>query len=119
MIPVTDLHSSAVVELAGRAERFLTAHRWCKAIAERYLAWALAPQVGVFFFRIVPTREGVDHELSVIVGDVPPAYIVCDNAETWQEALDAYGVEMMSWVEAVREGRNVTDLIPVNVEPTA
>lgn len=118
MIPVSDLRSPAVVELARRAERFLAGHRWCTAIAERYLAWALAPQAGVFFFRIIPASESVDRELWVIVGDLPPAYIVCDNAHDWQQALDAYEVEMMSWVGAVREGRSVADIIPVNVEPT-
>lgn len=54
----------------------------------------------------------------VIVGDLPPAYIVCDNAHTWQEALDAYAVEMMEWVKAVKEGRSIEDVIPVNVPPT-
>ena len=118
MIPIPDLRTEAVVDLAERAERFLSRNHWCEAIAEGYLAWALAPLASAFFFRIVPAREDVDRELWVIVGDLPPAYIVCDNAETWQEALDAYGVEMMRWVDAVREGRSVADLIPVNVEAT-
>lgn len=118
MIPVDELQSKAVIELARRAEKFLAGHAWCKAISERYLAWALAPQIGVFFFCILPAREGIDTELWVIVGDLPPAYIVCDNAHNWQEALDAYGVEMMRWVEAVHQGRSIEDLIPVNAEPT-
>lgn len=43
MIPVAKLRSAAVVELARRAETFLAGHPWCKAISQRYLAWALAP----------------------------------------------------------------------------
>jgi hypothetical protein len=119
MIPVTHLRGSAVIELARRAHRFLSTFPWCAVITESYLAWALAPQTGVFFFRLVPARPDMDKELWVIVGDLPPAYIVCDNAQTWQEALDAYGVEMMRCVEAVRAGRSVQDLIPVNAPPTA
>jgi hypothetical protein len=119
MIPIADLRTPAVIELAERSERFLVDHGWCREIEERYLAWAIAPQTGVFFFRIIPAFEDVDRELWVIVGDLPPAYIVCDNAETWQEALDAYAFEMMKWVEAVRKGQSVADIIPVNVEPTA
>ncbi|MDQ2799460.1 MAG: hypothetical protein M3Y13_07450 [Armatimonadota bacterium] len=119
MIPTSDLQGQAVIELARRAEQFLAGHRWCKSISERYLAWALAPQTGVFFFRLIPAYKGVDKELWVIIGDLPPAYIVCDKAQSWQEALDAYGVEMMKWVEAVRNGRSITKLIPVNAEPTS
>ncbi len=48
------------------------------------------------------------------MGDVSPAYIVYDKAATWQEALDVYGVEMMKCVGAVREGRSVSEFIPVD-----
>jgi hypothetical protein len=118
MIPVADLTGPGVIELAKRAERFLLGHQWCKAITERWLAWALADTAAVFFFRLDPVRDGVDTELWVIVGDLPPGYIVCDNAHNWQQALDAYAVEMMEWVKAVREGRGIEHVIPVNVPAT-
>jgi hypothetical protein len=117
MIPVAKLFGPEVIELAKEAESFLAGQRWCKTITGRYLAWALAPKVGVFYFQLEPVRNGDDKELWVIVGDLPPAYIVCDNAQTWQQALDAYAVEMMEWVKAVREGRSVDNVIPVNVPP--
>jgi hypothetical protein len=119
MISVIDIQNPDVIAMAQRAEQFLTEHRWCKHIIGRWLAWALVDKAGVFYFRLEPVREGIDNELWLIVGDLPPAYIVCDNASTWQEALDAYAVEMMKWVEAVREGRGIEDVIPVNVSPTA
>jgi hypothetical protein len=113
-----ELQSPAVVELAERARAFLAQHPWCTKISEGYLAWALTPPVAVFFFRLVPARNDIDSEHWVIVGDLPSAYIVCDNAQTWQEALDAYGVEMMKWVEAVRTGSSLAEIIPVNAPPT-
>jgi hypothetical protein len=119
MYPLSKIRNDEVRNMALRAQRFLASHRWCAEITEGYLAWALADKCGVFFFRLIPSRPEVDRELWVIVGDIPPAYIVCDNARTWQEALDAYGVEMMKWVDAVREGQSVEGLIPVNAPATA
>jgi hypothetical protein len=118
MHALDELQSPAVVELAERARAFLAQHPWCTKISEGYLAWALTPPVAVFFFRLVPARNDIDTELWVIVGDLPSAYIVCDNAQTWQEALDAYGVEMMKWVDAVRTGGSLAAIIPVNAPPT-
>jgi hypothetical protein len=118
MRPIEQLESPAVLKLADEAQRFLTQQRWCKNITAGHLAWALTPPVAVFYFRVIPVRPEIDSELWVIVGDLPPAYIVCDNATNWQEALDAYGVEMQKWVDAVRAGNSVDNLIPVNVPRT-
>ena len=57
--------------------------------------------------------------LWVITGDLPPAYLVTDDAPDWQGALAAYAGEMRKWVAAVRDGSSTADLIPVNVTPTA
>lgn len=118
MISVADLKGRKVIRLAREARKFLAGFSWCKTIDEQYLAWAIAPIVSVFFFRITPSRLEVDTELWVVVGDLPPAYLICDNAHTWQQALDAYGVEMMEWVKAVHAGKSVEKIIPVNVPPT-
>ena len=75
--------------------------------------------VGVFKIAFKPTRRGVDSVLWVITGDLPPAYLVTDDAPDWQRALAAYAGEMRKWVAAVRDGSSTADLIPVNVTPTA
>jgi len=55
----------------------------------------------------------------VIVGDLPSAYLVTDDAPTSEEALQA-DIELMDeWVEAVKQGKSVDDLIPVNAPATA
>jgi hypothetical protein len=54
----------------------------------------------------------------VIAGDIPPAYLVCDDAPTWFEALDGYVREMERWVSAVRSGDSLAEVIPVNAEPS-
>ena len=53
-----------------------------------------------------------------MVGDLPPAYLVTDSAPDGESALRNYIEEMTTWVNAVSEGRDTDDLIPVNVAPT-
>ena len=74
--------------------------------------------VAVFLFEIVPTAKDVDTFLWVVVGDVPPAYLVTDDSRTPREAMRAYVDEMREWVDAVRNGGAIDDVIPVKVPPT-
>ena len=53
-----------------------------------------------------------------MVGDLPAAYLVCDDAPTWREALRSYADEMGKWVAAVRARTSLMDVIQVGVEPT-
>jgi hypothetical protein len=87
------------------------------AHAYGYLSWAVAGVIGVFLFDIIPSKPEVDKTLWVVTGDLPPAYLVTDEAETWQETLEGYVYEMNRWVEAVPAGKSLHDIIPVNVEP--
>jgi len=54
----------------------------------------------------------------VVVGDVPSAYLVADDAPNPAKALRVYLDEMQRWVDAAQAGKPVVDLIPVNVPPT-
>ena len=118
MIPAHRIRNPEVRELAQEASEFLASHSWCAKIRSQHLAWAIAGVIGVFHFRIVAARPGIDEELWVIVGDLPSAYLVTAKREGWQEALRAYVREMTRWVRAVRARRSVKDLIPVNTPPT-
>lgn len=118
MIPVHRIRNAQLQELAREAHDFLSSHRWCAGIESQHLAWGIAGVVAVFFFRISPAAAGVDRELWVVVGDIPPAYIVTPKHEGWQSALRGYVNEMRRWVRAARACRSVEKLIPVNVHPT-
>ena len=115
--PIIAIQNDEVKELAKEAEMFLLSHHWCKSIEYGYLSWAVAGVIGVFLFDIIPSTPEVDKTLWVVTGDLPPAYLVTDEAHTWQEALEGYVYEMNRWVEAVRTGKSLDDIIPVNVEP--
>lgn len=118
MIPAHRIRIAELQELAREAHQFLSSHTWCAAIESQHLAWGIAGVIAVFFFRISPGAAGVDKELWVVVGDIPPAYIVTPKRDGWQGALRGYVYEMRRWVRAARARRSVEKLIPVNVRPT-
>jgi hypothetical protein len=105
-------------DLAQRALDFVRSFEWCDGVREIRSGIAIAGVVGVFFVSIVPRSAAVDGELWIIVGDVPPAYIVTDDAPTPADALIIYAELMRQWIDAVRQGRGIADLIPVDAEPT-
>jgi hypothetical protein len=93
---------------------YLRSFDWCREIKECYVGdIAVGDVVVVLLCRIVPAKEAVDEWLWVVVGDLPPAYIVTDDAPDAASALDAYIGEMERWVDAVRKGQSVAELIPV------
>ncbi len=104
-------------DLAREARDYITSFKWCLSVRAGYAAIAIPGVVGVFLFQIEPAGPDVDACTWVIVGDLPPAYITPEVARNPVEALEAYIAEMDAWVEAVRGGRSVADLIPVNIPP--
>src|ERR687889_60573 len=79
MTRVSDLVDSEQAGLARTATEFLTGFRWCASVRESYLAFDIGYPLGVFLFRIEPRLIGVDDTLWVVVGDIPPAFLVCDE----------------------------------------
>lgn len=118
MTPVSLLKDAEEVALAHKATNYMAAFRWCAGIKESFLAFDIGYVLGVFLFRIEPRLVGVDDTYWVVVGDGPPAYLVCDDAPDWRGALRCYVYEMRFWVEAVRSGSSLEGIIPVNVSPT-
>ena len=114
---IKTIENGEVRGLAHRAEDFLLSHTWCREITGGYLAFSIADVIGVFLFDLVPSEPEVDDTLWVVTGDLPPAYLVTDDAASWQEALEAYVYEMRRWVNAVRNNESLDDIIPVNTEP--
>jgi len=110
LAPIDDLHGDSIEDteflrkMAEQARQFLCTQRWCGEILQGWFGFGVGALLGVFLFRIRPTEPGVDDLLWVVVGDVPPAYLVTDDAGTPREALRAYVDEMSRWVDAVRSG---------------
>jgi len=115
---VSEIVDPEVQAYAKEANEFLSSKQWCRSVSSLDLGCSIAGIFGVFLARIKPTHPEVDEQLWVVVGDLPPAYLACDDAANWQEALAAYVSEMRQWVEAAMLGQPVEDLIPVDAPPT-
>jgi hypothetical protein len=105
-------------EMSEEAQMYLSSFAWCNAIDEFYFGEGVGGVFAVFFARIKPKRPDVDEWLWVIVGDVPPAYLVTDVCRTPKEAAEAYIEQMRKWVAAARLSQTSKDIIPVNVPAT-
>jgi hypothetical protein len=112
-----DEDTALLKEMFSVASAYLSSFKWCSRIEESYIGIGVGKVVAVFLFRLLPAQEGVDEWVWVVVGDIPPAYIT-NGTPNPACALDAYIYQMSRWVEAVKAGKSVDELIPVNVEPT-
>lgn len=124
VVPLTSIDGESLEEkkllldLASQAREFIRSFSWCRDLREQYFGNGVGGIVGIFLIRISPASPDVDEWLWAVVGDVPPAYLVLDDAKTPSEALSAYIYEMSRWVDAVENRRSISDLIPVNAPPT-
>ena len=107
-----------VKEIYDEAKNFIEFYDWCGEITEVYVGMLYLGIVGVFLFKIIPTRKDVDEWVWVIVGDLPSAYITTEDCPNPATALDGYIGAMLEWVEAAGKGDSVANLIPVNVPAT-
>ena len=104
--------------MEAEARRFLGQFDWCGGIRELYFGNGIGDVFAIFLARIIPARPTVDEYIWIVVGDIPPAYLVTDDCPSPKEALEGYIWEMRKWVALARQGRTSRDVIPVNVPPT-
>jgi hypothetical protein len=104
--------------MAIEARSYIEGFAWCNKIQSAYFGDGYGGIVAVFLFQIDPAHAEVDEWLWVVVGDLPSAYLVLDNASYPSEALEAYIEEMYEWVTLAKQGRASEEVIPVNAPAT-
>jgi hypothetical protein len=105
-------------KLHDEARRYIGSFQWSGEIKRVLFGLGIGGVVGVFLFELEPAKPDVDPILWVVVGDLPSAYLGTDEAPVPDIALEAYISQMRRWVEAVRAGENLVDVIPINAPPT-
>lgn len=110
--------SGKLSDLESAAANFIRSFSWSGELLALYQGFQEPGIVGVFLVQLSPSAPEVDEWLWVVVGDFPPAYLVTDGSPTYVQAVEGYIEEMQRWVDAVREGDSVDELIPVNAPPT-
>jgi hypothetical protein len=59
-LPVETITDPELKSLADSATNYLSNQSWCRSIHSCYLGYAVPAVLGVFLFRIVPARPGVE-----------------------------------------------------------
>lgn len=124
LVPEADIRGDSpedtrlLKRMVREAHDYLGSFKWCRAIVEGFYGLGIGGVVGVILFKITPASPDIDSCLWVVVGDLPPAYLVVDESPTPSEALKRYVAEMRRWISAVRRRASLKDCIPVNAEPT-
>ena len=105
--------------LAEQASNYVRSFRWCPPIEQLLLAFGVGGVLGLFLVRFErPIGGADDRELWIVVGDLPSAYFVTDDAESPAEALETYCELMEDWADQVLSGAGVSGSFPVAAEPT-
>lgn len=76
MIPADQLQNLKMIEYAQCVTPFLQKLGYWSCIDSIFLAWGVSGIVAVFFVQVTPRRLEIDDRLWVVVGDLPPAYLV-------------------------------------------
>ena len=104
--------------MSSRAQEYILSFSWCRSIRAAYFGDGCGGVVALFLYRIESSEANVDEWLWVVVGDVPPAYLVIDDCKTPSQALEGYIDEMSKWVVLAKKGRTSKRVIPVNAPAT-
>lgn len=105
-------------EMADRAIAYLKSQRWYTAVSAGYMGVGIPGVLGLFLFRLDPPIGGTDEWIWVVVGDLPCAYFVTDNAPDPLAALGVYCNLMEEWADAVESRSPLSDVFPVPVPAT-
>jgi hypothetical protein len=98
----------------NEARAFLLAQSWCRAVRALTLKKWIEGVLALFYAEIEPEpQSGADEAVWVVVGDLPPAYLDVPSVPTAREALEAYTALLEEWVEAVRAGEPIDELMPI------
>jgi len=107
-----------IKSLSDEAYSYLKRQTWCKKVEDGWLAEGWGYILSVFLFRIEPSSEAVDDYVWIVVGDIPPAYIDIESAQTVDDVLKSYVLIMRDWTHAVLNNLPLNESFPVSVEPS-
>jgi hypothetical protein len=126
VIPLEDVlaideDKDAIRKAAKEAIVYCTSFSWCKAVLDSYFGGGVAGVFAVFLLHIVPARDGIGDWMWVVVGDIPPAFLPLEDADSAQMVFETYLRGMSRWVEFARQGKSGSakdGVPPVDIKAT-
>ena len=106
-------------EMAEEARRYITSHSWCPPQKDLFLACGVGGVIALFLVDFTEKIGGSpDDSLWLVVGDLPSAYFVTENATNPRAALETYCYLMDDWITAVLDKGDLDEVYPVEAEPS-
>ena len=113
-----DEDTALLREMAQEARRYIASHSWCPPEKNLWLACGVGGVVALFLLEFSQKIAGSpDDTLWLVVGDLPSAYFVTENATSARAALECYCNIMDDWIAAVLDGGDLDEVYPVEAEP--
>ncbi len=100
------------------AKKFILSFHWCAEVEDAYFGFGIGGVIAIFLLKIIPKDISTDKYLWVIVGGMPPVYLDTFNTNNCYKALYGYLELLKEWIEAVKSGSSLKDLIEINVPAT-
>ncbi len=113
-----DAETRQLHEMCGEAASYLTSFIWCSRIVKMFFGCGVGGIVGVYFFKLASKVNQTDDKFWVIVGDVPSAYLVTDQAQNPASAMRVYCDLMDEWAQAVLDSKSLENVFPVAAAST-
>jgi len=106
-------------EMAEEARRYITSHSWCPPQKDLFLACGVGGVIALFLVDFTEKIAGSpDDSLWLVVGDLPSAYFVTENATHPRAALETYCNLMDDWITAVLDDGDLDEVYPVEADPS-
>lgn len=105
-------------EMRDEAGRFVRGFSWSPSIFGVEFFYGVAGIIAIFLFRFEEKIGGTDDKLWVVVGDLPSAYLVVEPRDNPREAVERYCGMMEEWCDAVTGDLDLSNVYPVQAEPT-
>lgn len=103
--------------LLSQARHFVNEFPWCRSVRDVFLGVGVDGIVAIVLVQIEPASQDIDEWLWIVVGDLPPLYLVTDQSPTPAAALRTYIGLCHDWVDAVKKGQSVDDFAPIDAPP--
>ena len=110
--------TAMLITMSQDADNFITSFQWCPAISEKYFGFGIGGIIAVFLYHFDSLINQADDWLWVVVGDLPSAYIVVDNATSPQNVMECYCELMEDWADHIMSNNSTEGCYPVKAIPT-
>jgi hypothetical protein len=101
------------------AQAYIATVRGLSKISNTYLAYGIGGILALFLVEFTEPVNETDICIWVVVGDIPSAYFVMDDAPDPKSALRVYCEIMSQWAEQVLSNGSLDEVFPVEAKPTS